>query len=262
MMKSILSSLVIVVALSGCGGKLAPLGGSTDLDAGVLLIDSGGRPVIEHIDPSSGPNSGGTTVAIRGAGFATDGGTQITFAGFPASHVTCSSESECVVLSPWAGPSSSPQVVDVQATVRGVLGDPSALSSLPDQPDVFTFTAGPSCNATQVCTELDLPQLVVTCPGQVAFYDSPWTTVEQLVGQGASYSAGTQSCGGALSACDGAPSNGSCTSFSLQAEALECGAPNFCSLCKKIAHGICSSGPDPMCCTAICQTTVPMPPCP
>jgi len=257
---SSLVSLLVLPALGACGGKLAPLGTATDLDAGVL--DSGGRPVVEHVDPTSGPNSGGTTVAIRGAGFATDGGTQITFAGFPASEVTCSSESECVVISPRAGASATAQVVDVQATVRGVLGDPGALSSLTGPQDVFTFTAGPSCNATQVCNSLYLPQLEVTCSGEVAFYVSPWTTDEQLVAQGTSYSAGTQTCGGSLAACSGSPSSGSCTSFSLQAAALQCGAPNFCSLCEKIAGGVCSLGASPMCCTAICQSVVPMPACP
>jgi hypothetical protein len=251
----------LVLALSACGGKIAPPGESRrGLDAGVL--DSGGHPVVEHIDPSSGPNSGGTTVSIQGAGFATDGGTQITFAGFPAAQATCLSDSECVVLSPWAGPSSSPQVVDVQVTVGGELGHPGALSSATGQQDVFTFTAGPSCDATQVCTALDLPRLELSCPDEVTFYGAPWTPQQQLAGQGTSYATGTQQCGGALAACYGEPTNGSCSEYTLQAGALQCGSTNFCALCQTIAHGVCSLGPDPLCCTAICQSIVPMPPCP
>ena len=255
-----LLSLVALSALAGCGGKLAPLE-VRHHDAGVV-VDAGGRPVVLHVDPSSGPNSGGTPVAIHGAGFATDGGTQITFAGFPASQVECTSESECVVVSPRAGANPNAQVVDVQASVRGVLGNPKALSSEPGPQAVFTFTAGPVCSATQVCNGLYLPELVVSCPHPVAFYVAPWTPQEQLVEQGASYSAGTQSCGGALVACDGTPSNGSCTGFSLQASSLYCGDANSCSLCKSVANGVCSLGPSPLCCTGIRQSFIPMPPCP
>ena len=219
--------------------------------------------VVTHIDPSSGPNSGGTTIAIAGSGFEPDGGTQITFAGFPASHVQCLSDSQCVVISPWAGPSSAPQVVDVQATVRGLLGAPEALSSVTGQQDLFTFEAGPNCNATQVCNGLYLPQLVVSCPAEVAFYVSPWTANQELVAQTASYTAETATCGGVLAACNGDPTNGSCVSYSLQAStSLQCGVENFCFLCQMFSHGVCTLGPNPLCCTSICQDTLPAPTCP
>lgn len=252
--------VVALVALSGCGGKLAPLegdGGARDAAA----FDSGGRPVVTQVDPSSGPNSGGTTVAVHGSGFATDGGTQVTFGGSPASQVTCTSDSECIVISPWAGPSSTPMVMDVQATVNGVLGDPDARTSARQGEDLFTYTAGPDCNAAQVCNGLELPLLVVSCPGQVSFYAEPWKAQQELVAQASTYSAHTAVCGDQLAACDGTPTNGSCSTYSLVALQLQCGAENYCKLCKELG-GMCSLGPDPVCCNTICTTALPTPPCP
>ena len=166
-----------------------------------------------------------------------------------------------MVLSPAAGYSSSAQVVDVQATVRGVLGQPEALTSATAGNDAFTYSAGPLCGTALTCPGPYYPKLVVSCPDQVSFYLSPGAANQALLDTSTSYTAATQGCGAELGACYGSPQNGSCSTFSLEASEFACGVPNFCNLCKK-AGGVCSLGANPLCCTSICTSTVPEPPCP
>ena len=138
---------------------------------------------------------------------------------------------------------------------------PGALTSTTSEQDLFTFTAGPNCEATQECVTLGFPQLMLSCPDAASFYVGPWTTQQELVGQGTTYATPTQPCGGIVAACYGEPTNGSCSTYSLHVESMQCGAENFCELCKRVAGGICTLGPSPLCCTSICQATIPIP-CP
>ena len=55
-------------------------------------------PVVSSISPSSGPTSGGTTVTISGANFAS--GATVTFGGTVAASVTVSSSSQIVAVTP------------------------------------------------------------------------------------------------------------------------------------------------------------------
>ncbi len=252
--------LVLLPPLAACGGKLAPLGDG-GADGGVPPDDAGpeaeagvdasypdGAVVVTRIVPSSGPNSGGTAVSVFGAGFATDGGTQITFAGFPAASVACSSDTECSCVTPFPGPATTAQVVDVQATIDGVLGDPGAETSATGIQDRFTYLPGPSCTATLTCEGPYYPYLVVVCTTSADFYIDPLSSSQMYVATGTTYSAQTESLGGLVAACNGTPAMGSCTSFSIY-EALwtYCGAPDFCEICTKWRGGICNPGPPPTC---------------
>ena len=255
----VLSTAPLCAAASGCGGKLAPLddagveaggidaGGYDAAEAGIDASFVDGALVVTEVIPSSGPNSGGTTVTIRGAGFVTDGGTQITFAGFPAAGASCSSNTQCFAVTPYPGPSAGAQVVHVQATIHGVLGDPGSLSSEPRPEDVFTFLGGPSCTGAITCEGPYYPLVVVTCTTTVNFYIDPLTPSQKFVATGTTYSAQTGDLGGLVAACDGTPTNGACTTFSIY-EPVEtyCGAPGFCDICKKWG-GTCSSGQYPTC---------------
>ena len=256
----LVSSAAACAALSGCGGKLAPLGdaglddgggidsGGADSGTGIDASFPDGALVVTRVAPSSGPNSGGATVNVSGVGFATDGGTQITFAGFPATSASCSSDTECVAVTPYPGPSgTAPQVVHVQASIHGVLGDPAALSSLPGPQDVYTYLAGPTCTGTLTCEGPYFPLVVVTCTTTVNFYVDPLASNQMFVSTGTTYGAQTDNLGGLIAACDGTPTLGSCTTFSTyEPIATYCGAPGFCDICRKWG-GTCSDGQYPTC---------------
>jgi len=86
--------------------------------------------VVNVLAPTSGPENGGTSVAVSGAGFAQDvsGAPQTTIAfGANAASVTCSSATSCVAVSP-----SGTGTVAVSAAVGGEIsgGGPN-----------FTYTA-------------------------------------------------------------------------------------------------------------------------
>jgi hypothetical protein len=260
------AAFVLLVAVSpcvwlcGCGGKLAPLGdaglGADGAGPDAAAPDDGGAAdsgyvdgalVVTRVVPSSGPNSGGATVSVYGAGFVTDGGTQITFAGFRAADASCSSDTECVAVTPYPGPSDAVQVVHVQATIHGVLGDPGSLSSEARSEDVYTYLGGPACSGVLTCEGPYFPKVVVTCPTTVNFYVDPRTGSEMFVATGTSYTAQTDDLGGLIAACDGTPTDGSCTAFSTY-EPVEtyCGAPGFCQICEKWG-GTCGGGQYPTC---------------
>jgi hypothetical protein len=241
-----------LLLLTGCGGKLAPLGdagleGGEPDTGGVDASFVDGALVVTQIIPTSGPNSGGTTVTVLGAGFVTDGGTAITFAGFPASSASCSSDTRCVAVTPYPGPSAGSQVVHVQATIHGVLGEPGSLSSDPRPEDVYTYLGGPDCTGALTCEGPYFPKVVVTCTTTVNFYIDPVSGSQSFVGTGTTYAAQTENLGGLVAACTGTPTNGSCTTFSIY-EPIEtyCGAPGFCAICTKFG-GTCSSGMYPTC---------------
>jgi surface antigen len=73
-----------------------------------------GKPTVLEVTPSVGPRNGGTTVAIRGAGFAAGAGTAFLFGKTPAAAVSCASTTECSVTAPAAAKAG---VVDVVAVV-------------------------------------------------------------------------------------------------------------------------------------------------
>jgi len=85
-------------------------------------------PQVSGVSPSGGPQAGGTTVTVRGAGFV-PGGTSFKVGGGQAKAVLCSGESQCTLLTPRSSVSGA---VDVVATVAGVA---SAKSSA----DRFTY---------------------------------------------------------------------------------------------------------------------------
>jgi hypothetical protein len=242
---------LLLCGVAACGGKIAPLpdAGDAGEDADARSAeenadtgdDAGLDPVVDSVTPSSGPNSGGTSVVIRGDGFVGDGGTQITFAGFPASNVVCESAHECVAVTPYAGEASTDQVVHVQATVGGLLGDPAAHSSAMRAQDQFTFLAGPPCTGAIVCIGMDFPKLSIACPVPVSFYDQPMTSQQVLVGTGETLTVDTSTTGGDVAACYGDPATTSCSTFSIFEPVWSiCGAPDFCVACKSVG-GACGT---------------------
>ncbi|HUH81980.1 MAG TPA: IPT/TIG domain-containing protein [Solirubrobacteraceae bacterium] len=73
-----------------------------------------GNPTVESVSPSSGPAAGGTTVTVKGSGFALGSATTFLFKKTAGKSASCSSTSECTVTSP-AGTGT----VDVIASVAG-----------------------------------------------------------------------------------------------------------------------------------------------
>jgi len=58
-------------------------------------------PVVAAVDPSGGPESGGSTVKIYGSGFEAQGAaTQVTFGGVPATKITVDSDSQITAVAP------------------------------------------------------------------------------------------------------------------------------------------------------------------
>jgi hypothetical protein len=249
------STALVCAALSGCGGKLAPLDDAgADAEAGPAADDAGpdvvapdGGVLVTRVVPSSGPNSGGTQLTIYGAGFATDGGTSFTLAGFATTGVACASDTQCVAVTPYPGYSVKAQTFDVVATIHGVLGNVGAASSPPVPLDRFTYRAGPACTGTLTCEGPYFPRMVVQCASSVSFYLYPLTADQQLVATGTSYTGQTNNITGLVAACDGSPQLGSCASFSLyEGDWTFCGAPDFCKICAW-RGGHCSGGPNPTC---------------
>jgi alpha-tubulin suppressor-like RCC1 family protein len=73
-----------------------------------------GAPTITGLSPNAGPVAGGTSVTITGSGFAIGtSATAFLFGKAPASSVSCSSTSTCLLLTPAAKAGT----VDVKATV-------------------------------------------------------------------------------------------------------------------------------------------------
>jgi hypothetical protein len=242
---------LVACALVACGGQLSRSDEGQGTSTG-----PGDRPVVARVDPDTGPNSGGTSVRVSGSGFALDGGTLFTFAGAPALHVTCASDTDCTMASPPAGFTSSAQPVDVQATVGGVVGQSGARTSATNGNDVFRYAGGPVCSAAQDCGALADPELIVTCPATVSFFDL--TSPSQSLATGTTYT--TPMHCGSLAACFGSPSNGSCSTYSLNPPADACGDLKFCDKCNT-AGGYCTSGPNPLCCYGSSLCVGPTAPC-
>ncbi len=79
-------------------------------------------PVVTSVTPAGGPKAGGTTVTVKGEGFA-PGATSFKVGAGRASGVACSSGGECQLVTPRA---SAAGTVDIIATVAGVASRKSA----------------------------------------------------------------------------------------------------------------------------------------
>jgi hypothetical protein len=245
--------LLLAASAFACGGKLAPLPGAADAgeEAEAGDDDAGLVPVIDSVTPDVGPNSGGTMVTITGSGFVVDGGTQVLFAGSPASHVSCDSSHECTLVSPFAGYQTFDQVVDVRATVGGDPGVPPSRTSAKSARDLFTFTAGPTCATSLVCTGIYFPDLHVDCPSTVHFYTDPYTPYQTFVDVASSFVIHTNDTSESVGACYGDPSSSSCSLYSAyEAQWSYCGAGgNYCQLCTSCG-GICGMNENGLTCSA------------
>jgi alpha-tubulin suppressor-like RCC1 family protein len=88
------------------------------------------RPVVESVSPGSGPAAGGTSVTIKGAGFAVGtSATKLTFGRRDATSVDCTSTTQCTVVSP----AQAAGVVGVKATVNEITSPKNAPA------DEFTY---------------------------------------------------------------------------------------------------------------------------
>jgi hypothetical protein len=80
-------------------------------------------PTITEVNPNAGPAAGGTSVTIKGTGFATGAGaTRIQFGSTQASGVNCASSTECTLTTP----AHAAGAVSVYATVNKVKSAKSA----------------------------------------------------------------------------------------------------------------------------------------
>lgn len=203
-----------------------PLGNqTTTLSAGDISgvevaygLPSSPAPAIASISPTSGPNTGGTTIAINGARFATNGGTQFFLGSTPLKNVSCTSSTLCTATTPEIALQASPLALDVQATVAG-------RTSATNPEDVFTFTAGPSCTSSFSCAGVafGFPRSVAVCPGDETFILLAGTSSQEVVGSGTTYSFDTDDVTLDAAACD--PSTGSCTSIpTYEPSSSYCGA--------------------------------------
>jgi hypothetical protein len=85
---------VLVLGAPACGGPLTVPGG--------FQYVAVGAPVITGIDPTSGPQTGGTVVTLTGTGFL--GTTAVTFDGVPGTALTVVSDTEITVTTPGHAP--------------------------------------------------------------------------------------------------------------------------------------------------------------
>jgi hypothetical protein len=115
---------------AGTGGSAAdvtvtgPGGASTTSSADLFTYG----PTVTGLSPSTGPRLGGTTVAIRGAGFS--GATAVAFGSTPASRFTVNSSTLITAVSPPASAAS----VAVTVTTPGGTSPQTAL-------DAFSYLA-------------------------------------------------------------------------------------------------------------------------
>ncbi|MEQ9162554.1 MAG: IPT/TIG domain-containing protein, partial [Ilumatobacter fluminis] len=119
----------------------SPLG-----DADSLTFTYLESPVALSLDPTEGPDNGGTTVTISGSGFVNTTG--VTFDGTPGSSFTVVDDDEITVVSP----AHAPGAVDV--VVQSPLGDadPLTFTYLDDAADAVSITpgSGPESGGTAV----------------------------------------------------------------------------------------------------------------
>ena len=209
-------------------------------------------PAVTSVAPTSGANTGGYQVTVKGGLFDTAGGTQFFFNGVPAPSVTCTSAASCLVTVPDSHGESG--TIPVTASVGGFQSDNQPPGSS------FTYDAPPSCTTRKSCEghPWGFPDLVVQCATPVNFFDSAGTPSQRFVASGSSY---TFPVGHyyehKVAAC---LPGGSCAYF----EAFEtlqnfCGAepwqsPQYCSDCQRVG-GYCITLPTGR---KICSHRTPM----
>ncbi len=124
------SSLVVNSATKLTAYAPAHAAGIVDVTVGTVFGSSAHvtadryrfMPVVTSVTPAGGPKAGGTTVTVKGEGFA-PGATSFKVGAGRASGVACSSGGECQLVTPRA---SAAGTVDIIATVAGVASRKSA----------------------------------------------------------------------------------------------------------------------------------------
>jgi len=114
------NALTIGIGTAGALARVRLANATVGPNAGVLGVDT----TISGLTPTSGPESGGTSVTITGTNFT--GATSVLFGSTPASSFTIDSDTQITAVSP----AHVPAAVDV--TVANPAG--------PSNPGTFTFT--------------------------------------------------------------------------------------------------------------------------
>jgi len=114
------NALTIGVGAAGALARVRLANATVGPNAGVLGVDT----TISGLTPTSGPESGGTSVTITGTNFT--GATSVLFGSTPASSFTIDSDTQITAVSP----------VHVPATVDVTVSNPVG----PSNPGSFTFT--------------------------------------------------------------------------------------------------------------------------
>jgi hypothetical protein len=236
-----LALVPLVAVLAACS---APVD-SAESTATSASATSGGPIIITSLWPISGPNTGGTTINFSGQGFST-GTPQFLFGGVPGTQVQCASDTHCTAIAPPGAHLSTSQEVPVWAVVNGV-SSTSPINNL-----AYTYDGGPPCTSQLTCSGVafGFPDMIVTCPGAVRFYDLAGTPNETLVATAASYRTSTNDVPHTLSACASGylgwyPDYVNCTDFVVQGPSNDCGTlppppPDFCTQCEDNG-GTCST---------------------
>ncbi|MEO6116805.1 MAG: IPT/TIG domain-containing protein, partial [Pseudolysinimonas sp.] len=114
------NALTIGVGASGALARVGLANATVGPNGGVLGVDT----TISGLTPTSGPESGGTSVVITGTNFT--GATAVNFGATPAASFTIDSDNQITAVSP----------VHVPATVSVTVSNPAG----PSNPGDFTFT--------------------------------------------------------------------------------------------------------------------------
>jgi large repetitive protein len=108
------------VSPAGLNGKVdvtvwTPSGGSPTSTADSFQFEG---PAVTNLNPDFGATGGGTTIVVKGAGFATGSATAFKLGKVPATSVDCTSTTACTVVAP-AAKKGKAGAVDVTVTVAG-----------------------------------------------------------------------------------------------------------------------------------------------
>ncbi len=99
------------------------------------LATGASAPLVTRIEANNGPQAGGATVVVRGAGFASSPVRSVTFGGRPSPHVAVSSESELTAVAPPGSGEAEVQVTNARGeTSAGVPAGRYAYDPPPNGP--------------------------------------------------------------------------------------------------------------------------------
>ncbi len=134
---------------------------STTLSKALSYVPS---PSVSGVVPTSGPESGGTSVTITGTGFAPGGGAtaSVKFGTAAASDVTVNSATQITASSPSVAPGTGTVDVTVTLTLPGGTAATSATNSN----DTFTFIAAPEVDSVGPASGSSLGGTDVTITGK------------------------------------------------------------------------------------------------